>query len=223
MAARSRNGRTYFYHSVRTGEKVRSKYLGTGDIGELVARIEEIRRDQAQYERWCARVDIARVNKRSKRLTVWCRLVQDVFEVAMAHRGYHRHERGPFRRTRVTTLQRQEAATPKPRRYSRAEIDKLIQRAHRGDREAAGRLRVILAANPKWLFHLVDLLGDAALEADELHARQIAGKVKVDGKRRTDEATALAVELKAAMLRRELAPPGSHAVEQLLAARIASC
>lgn len=51
MAYEERNGRLYFYKKERIGKRVVSTYYGTGEIAEFAALADEIRSDEARFER----------------------------------------------------------------------------------------------------------------------------------------------------------------------------
>ncbi len=48
MALEQRNGQSYYYRHVRDGEKVRKKYVASGEIAQTLARTDELIRQQRQ-------------------------------------------------------------------------------------------------------------------------------------------------------------------------------
>jgi hypothetical protein len=55
MALVYRNGRPYLYRSVRRGGRVTSEYVAGGIAAQLIAALETIDQDEAEFQRWQAR------------------------------------------------------------------------------------------------------------------------------------------------------------------------
>ena len=97
MAWETRNGRKYFYRSVRVGGRVRKQYFGAGPIGLLAAKLH----DQQQQERAELRaVKQAFIGQ----FEVIDRLVENVLDTAktvldaaLYGRGFYRHNRREWR------------------------------------------------------------------------------------------------------------------------------
>src|SRR4051812_7717417 len=94
------NGRTYYYKSRRDGDRVASDYLGAGAAAELVDRLLGIERDRRRQVRHDERDRLRAIAAAGRPLAAYHRSVQLVFLAAMDGGGYHRHERGPWRRRR---------------------------------------------------------------------------------------------------------------------------
>jgi hypothetical protein len=96
MAWDNRGTRRYFYRSRRVGKRVVRDYFGAGPLGELAALlVGELRRARNRHARRAARLDDADGP---------FRLYHDLLDQAAAAHllaaGFHRHDRGPWRRRR---------------------------------------------------------------------------------------------------------------------------
>jgi hypothetical protein len=94
-----RDGRLYFYRSVRDGEKVRKRYVGAGEFARICSEIDLLRRSSRRAQREQERAEL-------ERLEALIAPVLDLSEAAevLAHAhliaaGYHRHK-GEYRRAR---------------------------------------------------------------------------------------------------------------------------
>src|SRR4051812_7158326 len=101
MPWKTRNGRKYYYRSVREGGRVVSKYVGAGESAGRIARLEELERDgrdEAAAEWRAERDRLAALDRdqaeRFGRAEVLVRL-------ALESAGFHRHNRGEWRRRRM--------------------------------------------------------------------------------------------------------------------------
>jgi hypothetical protein len=101
MSWEQRNGRgRYYTHSDRENGRIVRKYYGKGELGQLAADLDTIERQTRLLQRevraaevdWIAAIEGPVVDSsRAVDLAVTCELL-----VA----GYHRHDRGPWRRRR---------------------------------------------------------------------------------------------------------------------------
>jgi hypothetical protein len=94
-----RDGRLYYYRSVRDGEKVRKRYVGAGEFARICSEIDLLRRSSRRAQREQERAEL-------ERLEALIAPVLDLSEAAevLAHAhliaaGYHRHK-GEYRRAR---------------------------------------------------------------------------------------------------------------------------
>jgi hypothetical protein len=100
MAWEQRGNRAYYYRSVRSGTRVTKEYAGGGLMGELAAEFEAERREQ----RDCERAQAERERQGWAALEQPTRELDDLVDLLMGPRlaveGYHRHDRGEWRRRR---------------------------------------------------------------------------------------------------------------------------
>jgi hypothetical protein len=100
MAWDQRGNRAYYYRSVRSGTSVTKEYAGGGLVGVLAEQFEAERQEQRAYE----------LERRRRERDCWADLersareLDDLAELLMAASltlaGYHRHDRGEWRRRR---------------------------------------------------------------------------------------------------------------------------
>ena len=96
MAWEARGGSRYFYKVSRDGGRVRRLYLGTGPVAELAAQDAELRRAERQARaRSQARLEAAEAASREL-----VELADLLARAALVAAGYHRHDRGAWRRRR---------------------------------------------------------------------------------------------------------------------------
>jgi len=94
-----RDGRLYFYRSVRDGERVRKVYVGAGEFARICSEIDLLRRSSRRAQRERERAEL-------ERLEDLVALVEEVSEAAkvlvMAHLvdGGYRKRKGEWRRAR---------------------------------------------------------------------------------------------------------------------------
>jgi hypothetical protein len=95
-----RNGRLYYYRSVRDGEKVRKLYVGAGDLARICSETDILRRTSRRAQRERERAELERL----KGLVALVEELSDVAEVlVIAHLvdGGHRKHKGEWRRARI--------------------------------------------------------------------------------------------------------------------------
>lgn len=100
MAWEQRGNQTYYYRSVRVGRRVVKEYGGGGFMGVLAAEFDAEQRE----ERANKRGQIQRERARWAALEQPARELDDLSEQLLAATlvmaGYHRHDRGEWRRWR---------------------------------------------------------------------------------------------------------------------------
>src|SRR4051794_14111716 len=93
MALRNIGKETYYYHSIREGDRVQSQYVGSGDLAIFAAALDEKRREEehAESEAWKAEREALEADERvvARYLEVAGGAVSEAMEAA----GYHRPSR----------------------------------------------------------------------------------------------------------------------------------
>ena len=101
MAWETRNGRgRYYTRSKRVNGRVIREYVGSGPLGEIAARLDEERRQKRQEEgdAWSRHLEeLEAIEGAVDRFT---RGVSDVSRSILQASGFHRHNRGEWRRKR---------------------------------------------------------------------------------------------------------------------------
>lgn len=100
MGWENRAGRTYYYQKERIGDKVVSRYVGTGEVASLIANMEELERNQREGERDYWHGERERLEAKEQELAAFCQSVEETFRQTLDAAGYHRHHRGAWRKRR---------------------------------------------------------------------------------------------------------------------------
>lgn len=214
-------GHMYCYESVRIGGRITSRCRGRGLPGCLTSMFMEFqsqrlaedraarRRAKRSAERRAeaAKEKAAEIRKAAGRgeafgreLEEYGREVDAAVAAALTALGFHRPKRGAWRRRMGEDVEKGARA--------RSEIGELIVLARKGDRIADARLAEML----------VDRAAVGAGDLEEVAAINMLDNLpsaKYSRRHRQD------VEARMEKLRRDLAPPGSGPVVELLAARAA--
>ena len=96
---RSRGGR-YYTRSRRVGGRVLREYLGSGLVAELAARLDAEERAERRERAEAERADRARLEGADRQLAEFCDVAEALARGALLLAGYHRHDRGDWRRRR---------------------------------------------------------------------------------------------------------------------------
>src|SRR5947208_1666991 len=93
------NGHSYYYRSVREGDRVRSEYVGQGEMAALIARANEFERNHRESMRKAAELERKDEDQEERAIAEWFDGVQAVADEAMRAAGFHKHK-GQWRRKR---------------------------------------------------------------------------------------------------------------------------
>ena len=102
MAWEERKGNRYYYRKQRNGDRVVSKYMSGGSLGELFAMEDEIDREVQELEREAEREEREAQQALDKQIDEVIDLVRLLADAAMIEAGYHRHK-GQWRKRRERT------------------------------------------------------------------------------------------------------------------------
>ncbi len=101
MAWETRNGKgRYYTHSRKVNGRVVREYVGNGPCAELAAQLDEGRRIERQQRAEADRNERERVQAVETELDAFCALASALATLALEAAGYHRHNRGEWRRKR---------------------------------------------------------------------------------------------------------------------------
>jgi len=100
MAWETRRGHLYYYRSVRRGGRVVKEYFGTGRVAELYAQLDALTLERRAIERQDRADERARYEALDARTLELIQLTDALVAVTLMAAGYHRHDRGAWRRRR---------------------------------------------------------------------------------------------------------------------------
>ena len=100
MALVNRNGRAYLYRSVRRGGRVTSEYRGSGDAAFSLGSILQQNRQWEEARRSAERAERREADELERALDDLAELAGALAHQALTAAGYHRHNRGEWRKRR---------------------------------------------------------------------------------------------------------------------------
>ncbi len=99
MAWERRGKRTYYYTKERVNGKVVSRYMGGGEVAEAIATLNELDRRREEPERQERR----EFEREAKAVAQYCTEVDAIVHETLINAGFHRHNRGEWRKKRAKT------------------------------------------------------------------------------------------------------------------------
>ena len=205
MSLEYRGNRRYYYRGRRINGRFTKQYVGSGAEAEAeasrAAAERNLRAELNQLEVMFAVIDIC---------------IEVLMEATMTAAGYHRHDRGPWRKKRGNKMNSSEnqepTLLPAPTDDERQEIQKAVKRAREGDHTVVPMIRAFIQTRPG---ASMALGGDLSWEALALQVRKHA---------RSDLAVREAVFGRLHELRAELSGdnPNPRGIERLLIERVLS-
>ena len=99
MAWERRGGGLYYYRSERENGRVRKRYVGRGEVAQLVAHADETRRAVRERRRRDERAELERARGISEAGAGLDAAAEALARAEMVAAGYHRHK-GEWRRRR---------------------------------------------------------------------------------------------------------------------------
>jgi hypothetical protein len=101
MAWEQRGNGIYYYRSVRIGGRVVKEYCGAGVLAELAAREDDQRRRERAEIETRLRQEREAVAAAVAAHEALSRATDALIMATLTAAGYHRHDRGPWRRRRA--------------------------------------------------------------------------------------------------------------------------
>ena len=95
-----KRGGPYYTRSRREGGRVVRDYLGRGETAHLIARMDELDRQQQEDERETERRLRQEIEAREREVGAQFAEVEAVLRQVLEAAGYHRHNRGAWRKRR---------------------------------------------------------------------------------------------------------------------------
>ena len=167
MSWEQRGSRRIYYRSERSGNRARRVYVGSGPIAELTADYDHLRRLERQDRDTAWRDEQARHEAADTLIIELENVAVLLVEAALTHAGFHRHDRGRWRRRRVMKNVNLGLAAGT---FTSEDIREVLEAARRGDRSVLPALRQWLDARPDFFQHLGDVAGHAERAWIELAA-----------------------------------------------------
>ena len=100
MAWETRGNRSYYYRSVRRSGRVVKEYVGAGVVATLGARLDELARERRAIERQDRVAERDRYEGLETQTLELIRITDALVAATLTVAGYHRHDRGAWRRRR---------------------------------------------------------------------------------------------------------------------------
>ena len=196
---RRQRGGAYYVMKTRYGSMVVSHYVGKGETAQAIAYCEAGRQVEKAYHAalWCE--ERAGWEEVQNALSGFCEAVLTLFTHQMEAAGYHRHNRGKWRRRRVGSVE-----------MTQKRMTSLEQRARTGDQKAAQELFAHIDKTPG---HLA-LLCHAQYQRTFSYVQARSGKDLILRK---------AIGWKVSQLQEGLAREGDTDLETLLIKQIVLC
>lgn len=100
MGWETRRGKRYYYQASRVDGRVVKRYLGAGEFAEAMAGIDELDAHRRQVEAEAERAERAALDALQQDVADACDLVEQLTRAVLVVAGYHRHDRGEWRKRR---------------------------------------------------------------------------------------------------------------------------
>jgi hypothetical protein len=101
MAWETRGGTARYYtRSTRVEGRVLRQYVGTGGVGEAAASADRERRATRDADREASRLALSRLAEADRHVGVFFEAAETAARACLLLGGYHRHDRGDWRRHR---------------------------------------------------------------------------------------------------------------------------
>src|SRR5690242_19676319 len=100
MGREWRGGRSYYYTAERAGGRVAKRYVGTGPVADLAARMEAIQSAEQEAVRKTIRAERERVEALDAPLAELDELANLLAQAALLAAGFRQHHRGEWRKRR---------------------------------------------------------------------------------------------------------------------------
>jgi len=92
--------RRYYYRSQRVAGRPVRRYVGTGPVAELAAAADDLRKLEHAIAARELKAEQTRRHQAEAPLGALCRLTDFLTRATFVTAGYHRHDRGAWRRCR---------------------------------------------------------------------------------------------------------------------------
>ena len=93
MGWEQRGSESYFYRKERSAGRVRSVYVGRGEIAVLTARLDKMQREERDAQRGKERKEQQAVDSLDQSIDNLAQLTSTLTEAVLVAAGFHQHKR----------------------------------------------------------------------------------------------------------------------------------
>jgi hypothetical protein len=97
---RRKRGGLYYTTSRREGGRIVRNYIGRGEGAEAIAQLDALDQAERAEEAAAWRAERERQEAKDREFKAYCELVDATTAAVLTLAGYHRHDRGQWRRRR---------------------------------------------------------------------------------------------------------------------------
>lgn len=90
MAYENRKGHSYFYRKERDGKRVKSSYIGKGELAELLSQFDEFDKEKREYEARKQRQERGKIEKIDRKLDEIEQITNDLVENFLINNGFYK-------------------------------------------------------------------------------------------------------------------------------------
>jgi hypothetical protein len=102
MGWEKRGARSVYYRKRRAGGRVLSTHCGSGDFATLLAKLDAAERADRHADRLKIEAHNSTLDAHNRAVTDLCGRIEGVVRAVLDALGYHRHDRGEWRKRRMT-------------------------------------------------------------------------------------------------------------------------
>ena len=88
-----RNGRPHYYQKKRSGRKVISQYVGSGEVAHLISQLDALHAEEEACKRSLELAERARQDEMDARIDEVGTIIETLTQGALLASGYHMHRR----------------------------------------------------------------------------------------------------------------------------------
>ncbi len=93
MGWERRGNYSYYYRKMRIAGRVRSVYVGQGEIAVLTARLDKMQREEREAQRANERQEQRGFDSLDQSIDNWAQLTSTLTEAVLIAAGFHQHKR----------------------------------------------------------------------------------------------------------------------------------
>ncbi len=93
MGWETRNGSLYYYRKERSAGRVRSVYVGQGEIAVLIAQLDAMKRDEDEAQQIKERQERRAFDALDKSIDDLAHLLSTLTDAVLITAGFHQHKR----------------------------------------------------------------------------------------------------------------------------------